>query len=208
MSLCACVRACLQCVCVNEKSKWRGQRGGVEGVEGGMVVEVWGGVEGVQWASDFPDEIHNVRRCILKRRFLMSPPHEYKFPTAAATRTEREGQTHLAFTRSEEVHPFSFFSRRLPSNHRTHQRWLHGSRYDSSIHTFVSRLHLFCSYLESLAHAFIMTGHIGERLGRNAQCRQRNSAGEFGGPVPEKPVCICLATLRAIVDVLALLAFR
>lgn len=42
------------------------------------------------WASDFPDEIQYVRRCILKRRFLMGPPHEYKFtPPPALSRKDR-----------------------------------------------------------------------------------------------------------------------
>lgn len=96
--LCACVCACVwgweeQVERTERRSWWRG----------------WG--VGGLWASDFPDEIHNVRRCILKRRFLMGPPHEYKFPaaTAATTRSELEGQTHLASTRREEAQPFSFF---------------------------------------------------------------------------------------------------
>lgn len=180
--LCALVCVCARvCVCMNEKSKWRGQMGGVGGVEGGTEESGGGGVG--KWFSRWDPQCETMHP---KETFSHEPITWIQIPHCRHPRSQREGQTHLAFNRSKEVHPLSFFSCLPPSNHKTHQRWLHGGRYDSSIYTFVLHLHLFCSYLESRAREFIMTGRVGKRLdGWNAQCWQRN-AGEFGELIPEK----------------------
>lgn len=111
---------------VDVKSKWRGQRGGAGGT----------------WASDFPDEIQYVRRCILKRHFLMGAPHEYKFPPPPSS--ELEGQMHLASAHSGEVQRCLsfFFHHNIYFHPITEKNWgdFTPAAYESSIHTscFVS----------------------------------------------------------------------
>lgn len=60
------------------------ERRSCRGGDGGDVGD--GGTGGRRTgASDFPDEIQYVRRCILKRHLLMGPPHEYKSSRAGRT---------------------------------------------------------------------------------------------------------------------------
>lgn len=121
--VCTRVRALLV-----QRWTWRASGGDREEESG------WGGAT---WASDFPDEIQYVRRCILKRHFLMGPPHEYKFPPPPLS--ELEGRTHLASTHSGEVQRFLFFYHNIYFHPITEKKWgdFTAAPYESSIHTFV-----------------------------------------------------------------------
>lgn len=133
---------------VDVKSKWRGQRGGAGGT----------------WASDFPDEVQYVRRCILKRHFLMGPPTEYKFTPPPGS--ELEGRTHLASAHSGEVQRCLSFFYHIYFHPITEKNWgdFMSAAYDSSIHTFclVSFTSLFsvCVCARALVRVCVMDSRI------------------------------------------------